>query len=62
VRHGISFFSGKVLIIIVIIIILNPLVAHIIARAAMASGHPIENPDGKVHTYNSHEASNSDQK
>ena len=41
-RHGISFFSGKVLLIIVIILILNPLVAHIVARAAYQSGYQLE--------------------
>jgi len=40
IRHGFSFFSGKVLLIIVIILVLNPLVAHIIAQAAYRSGYP----------------------
>ena len=39
IRHGISFFSGKVLLIIIIIMVLNPLVAHICARAAYKSGY-----------------------
>ena len=37
VKHGISFFSLKVLLIMVLFIILNPLTAHIIARAAYLS-------------------------
>jgi len=42
VRHGISFFSGKVLLIIIIILILNPMVAHIVARAAYFSGYQLD--------------------
>jgi len=41
-RHGFSFFTGKVLLIVVIILILNPLVAHIVARAAYLSGYSLE--------------------
>jgi len=33
-RHGFSFFSLKVLLIIVLFLILNPLTAHIIARGS----------------------------
>jgi len=36
-RHGFSFFSLKVLLIMVLFLILNPLTAHIIARAAYLS-------------------------
>ena len=39
VRNGISFFTGKVLLIAIIILVLNPLVAHIIGRAAQKSGY-----------------------
>ena len=38
VRHGFSFFTGKVFFIAVIMMVLNPLVAHIVARAAQKSG------------------------
>jgi len=38
VRHGISFFSAKIVLIIVILLILNPLVAHILSRSAYMSG------------------------
>lgn len=41
-HHGISFFSGKVLLIVIIILILNPLVAHIVARSAYHSGYQLE--------------------
>jgi len=41
-QHGFSFFSAKVLLIIVIILILNPLVAHIVTRSAYLSGYQLE--------------------
>jgi len=41
-RHGISFFSAKVLLIMVIILILNPLVSHFMARSAHAAGYQIQ--------------------
>jgi multicomponent Na+:H+ antiporter subunit G len=44
IGRGISFFSGRVLLLMVITLILNPLMAHIIARAAYLSGHEIVNP------------------
>jgi len=42
IRHGISYFSGKLLLIIGIMLILNPLVAHMIARSAYLSGYKLE--------------------
>ena len=41
IRNGISFFSGKLVLIIVIMLILNPLVAHIMARSAYLSGYEV---------------------
>jgi len=41
-QHGFSFFSAKVLLIVVIILILNPLVAHIVTRSAYLSGYQLE--------------------
>ena len=41
-RHGFSFFTAKVILIIVIIMILNPMVSHLTARAAYFSGYQIE--------------------
>jgi len=38
--HGFSFFTGKILLIVIIILVLNPFVAHIMARAAHRSGYP----------------------
>jgi len=42
IRHGISFFSGKVLLLIVIMLVLNPLVAHIMVRSAYTSGFKLK--------------------
>ena len=42
IRHGFSFFSAKLIFLIAIILILNPLVAHMIARSAYLSGDKIE--------------------
>ena len=39
VRYGISFFTGKILLIAIIILVLNPFVAHIIGRSAQKSGY-----------------------
>jgi len=52
-RHGFSFFSGKLLFLIIIILILNPLVANVIARSAYLSGYKIE--DSGTGTDNSKE-------
>ena len=41
-RHGISFFTGKVLLTVIIILVLNPMVAHIVARSAFKSGYQLE--------------------
>ena len=38
-RHGISFFTGKMLLITIIILVLNPFVAHIIGQAAHKTGY-----------------------
>ena len=42
VRHGISFFTGKVLLIVIIILVLNPLVAHIVTASAHEAGYGLE--------------------
>ena len=44
-RHGISPFSGKVLLLGIIMLIFNPLVAHILARSAYLSGYQLEDPN-----------------
>ena len=38
-RHGLDFFTGKMFLIVILILVLNPLVAHIVARAAFKSGY-----------------------
>ena len=38
-RQGVSFFTGKMLLIVIIVLVLNPFVAHIIGRAAHRSGY-----------------------
>jgi len=42
-RHGFSFFSGKLALIAIIILVLNPLVAHTMARSAYKGGYIPEN-------------------
>lgn len=39
IRHGISFFTGKLFLIAIIMMVLNPLVAHIMVRSAYNSGY-----------------------
>ena len=53
-RHGVSFFSGKLILIIVVLLILNPLVSHIVARSAHLNGHDLEDPklDARNNTNN----------
>jgi multicomponent Na+:H+ antiporter subunit G len=48
-RHGLSFFSLKVLLIMVLFLILNPLTAHIIARAAYLSIENVQDECDDVH-------------
>ena len=44
VKHGLSFFSMKLLMLIGIMLILNPLAAHIVARSAYLSGYKVADP------------------
>ena len=46
-RHGVSFFTGKLLLIVIIMLILNPLVAHILARSAYLSGQTADEDSQK---------------
>ena len=39
VKHGLSFFSLKVLLLMIILMIINPLATHMIARSAYLSGY-----------------------
>jgi len=43
VKHGISFFSLKVLLLLVIMMLINPLATHMIARSAYLSGYRTDN-------------------
>jgi len=38
-RHGFTFFTGKLFLIVIIMMILNPLVSHIVAGSAYYSGY-----------------------
>jgi len=42
VRHGLSFFTLKLILIMIIIFILNPLVAHVVARSAYICGDKLK--------------------
>ena len=46
IRHGFSFFTGKVFLILTIMMVLNPFVAHIMARSAYTGGY-VSNEDIK---------------
>jgi len=43
VKHGFSFFSLKLLLVILLMMIINPLIANTIARSAILSGHETNN-------------------
>jgi multicomponent Na+:H+ antiporter subunit G len=53
VQHGVSFFSLKALLLMGIIMIVNPLASHMIARSAHLSGYQAEDRSkGEKKTYN----------
>ena len=41
-RNGLTFFTGKLLLITMLVLILNPLVAHIMVRSAYYSGYELD--------------------
>lgn len=43
VRHGLSYFSLKLLLLVFLLMIINPLVSHMTARSAYLSGYKIDN-------------------
>ena len=45
IKHGAGFFSLKLLLLLAIMVILNPLAAHMVARSAYLSGYKVEPPD-----------------
>ena len=42
VKHGFDFFSFKLLLLIVLMLIINPIVVHMTARSAYLSGYKID--------------------
>ena len=48
VRHGISPFTGKILLVGVILFVFNPLVTHILARSAYLDGYQLEQPENNT--------------
>jgi len=48
IKHGLSFFSLKVLLLMVLLMIVNPLASHMIARAAHLSGYKTEAQTDRV--------------
>ena len=46
IKHGISFFSLKALLLMLIMLIINPLASHMIARSAYLSGYQTESGSG----------------
>jgi len=48
VKHGLSFFSLKVLLLMVVLLIVNPLASHMIARAAWSSGYKTDAQTRKI--------------
>ena len=47
IRHGLSFFTFKVLLLMVVLMIVNPLATHMIARAAYLSGYKTQDGSDK---------------
>ena len=45
--HGLSFFTGKLVLIAIVAIVLNPLVSHIMVRSAYDSGYEIMERDAR---------------
>jgi len=41
-KHGIGFFSLKLILLIVLMMIINPIITHITARSAWLSGYKID--------------------
>lgn len=43
IRHGFTFFTAKILLIMITLLIILPLVTHVISKAAYESGYPLQN-------------------
>ena len=48
IRHGLSFFSLRVLFLLAMMLIINPMVTHTLARFAYQSGHKLEDKEEDV--------------
>ena len=46
IRHGLSFFSLKTLLLVIIMVILDPLASHMVARSAHLSGYKTDEGQG----------------
>jgi len=46
IRHGLSFFSAKLLLLAFILIVLGPLCNHMVARSAYLSGYETQSTKG----------------
>jgi len=55
VKHGLSFFSLKALLLVGLIMIINPVSSHMIARSAYHSGYRFANPDEQSGAYSEEE-------
>jgi len=42
IKHGLSFFTFKLLVLLVIMLVINPLATHIVLRSAYLSGYKID--------------------
>ena len=42
VKHGFGFFSLKLVLLVVIMLVINPFIANTLARSAFLSGHKLE--------------------
>ena len=51
VKHGFSFFSLKALLLIAVLMLINPLASHLIARSAYLSGYKTGDGDGRAEHY-----------
>ena len=47
-RHGLSFFSAKAVLLMIILLLVTPLATHMIVRAAYTSGLPVKGPAGSA--------------
>jgi multicomponent Na+:H+ antiporter subunit G len=51
IKHGLSFFSLKALLLVVIMMVLDPLTSHTVARSAWLCGYQTEDRQGTKQNY-----------